>query len=266
MVGRSRRKRRSKKPLLGSHQRCWIWGRHLVLETLKAGKWPIYELRIAKELAQEECVAACRLADELRVPYEIESTETLTKRSGCRDHQGYLAKMPPYPYDTLEALDKDWPDRPLFLLPDGIQDPFNFGAMLRSAEIFGTDAVLIGLRNQTGITSQAARSSAGAVNYLKIIREENLQNVLTAWKNRGVKIVGASEKSAVPLHQVDFTEPVALVIGNEGTGISPEILSQCDQVAAIPQSGRVGSLNAAVSAGILFYEVKRQRQLAQQGE
>ena len=167
--------------------------------------------------------------------------------------------MPPYPYEDLSFLRSDWPPSPLFLLLDGIQDPYNLGAILRSAEVLGVDAVVLGEERQSGITSLVARSSAGAVNYLKIIRTADLTNVLIQWQARSVTILGASEKADLPLYEVDLTGPLAVIIGNEGTGIRPELLARCHQLVTIPQAGRVGSLNAAVSAGILFYEVHRQR-------
>ncbi len=258
---RSRRKRRAKQPLLGSHQRCWLWGRHVVLETMKAGKWPIYELQFADELPQEEQNLAGELAEQLGVPYGFESSRELTKTCGSQEHQGYLAKMPPYPYDDLGALLTSWPTRPLFLILDGIQDPYNFGAILRSAEVLGADAVVIGEQGQTGVTSQVARSSAGAVNYLTLIHSPNLLNVIKDWQSRDVQILGASEKSSVPIYDMDLTGPIALLVGNEGFGIRQEFLDVCDREIAIPQTGRVGSLNAAVSAGILLYEVHRQRSI-----
>ena len=256
---RTRRKRRAKQPLLGSHQRCWLWGRHVVLETIKAGKWPIYELRFANELSQEEQNLAGELAEQLGVPYGFESSQELTKTCGSQEHQGYLAKMPPYPYDDLATLQTNWPTNPSFLMLDGIQDPYNFGAILRSAEVLGTDAIVIGAQGQAGVTSQVARSSAGAVNYLPMIRSADLRNVIEEWKTRGVKVLGASEKASTPIYHLDLTGPTALVIGNEGFGIRPELIAVCDQQIAIPQSGYVESLNAAVSAGILLYEVHRQR-------
>ena len=256
---KSRRKRRAKQPLLGSHQRSWLWGRHVVLETLKARKWPIYELHLASDLADEELQLARRLAEEQHVRYLIEPSEALTKLSGSQEHQGFLAKMPPYPYDDLESLEQSWPEHPLFLLLDGIQDPYNFGAILRSAEVLGADAIVVGMQNQAGITSLVARSSAGAVNHLKIIRTADLPLVLRHWKDRGTRILGASEKSNEPIYHADCTGPLCLIIGSEGSGIRSELLSLCDQLVQIPQVGRVESLNAAVSAGILLYEVRRQR-------
>jgi 23S rRNA (guanosine2251-2'-O)-methyltransferase len=256
---RSRRKRRGKQPLLGNHQRCWLWGRHVVLETLKAGRWPILELRFAKELAESERELARALAEELQIPYSLATSEDLTMQCGSQEHQGYLAKMPPYPYEDLHSLEKRWPACPLFLLLDGIQDPYNFGAILRSAEVLGANAVVIGTQHQAGISSQVARSSAGAVNHLPIIQEADLSQVLRNWHERGLRIMGASEKAKTPIHEADFTKPLAFLIGNEGTGIRPELLAMCDDLVTIPQAGRVESLNAAVSAGILLYEVARQR-------
>lgn len=259
---RSRQKRRKKQELLGNHQRCWLWGKHVVTETLNAVKWPIYELRLGKELASKELASVRSAAEARGIPYVLESNESLTQRCGSGEHQGYLAKMPPYPYDALETLEENWPNTPLFIMLDGIQDPFNFGAILRSAEVLGVDAIVIGTQNQTGVTSQVARSSAGAVNHLKIIRHSDLLGVLTNWKQRGVKLLGASEKSSTPSYEVDCTSPLLILIGNEGVGIRTELLAACDDLVAIPQSGHVGSLNAAVSAGILLYEAHRQRTLA----
>lgn len=259
---RSRQKRRKKQELLGNHQRCWLWGKHLVSETLKAAKWPIHELRLGTGLEPEVLAIIQDAADDLGVPCFSESNEGLTRLCGSGEHQGYLAKMPPYPYDDRNTLEEEWPETPLYLMLDGIQDPYNFGAILRSAEVLGADAVLIGTRNQTGVTSQVARSSAGAVNYLNIIRHPDLLEVLIACKERGVKLLGASEKSSVPSYEVDCTSPLLILIGNEGTGIRPELLAICDERVAIPQSGHVGSLNAAVSAGILLYEIHRQRTFA----
>lgn len=259
---RSRRKRRAKQPVLGNHQRCWLWGRHVVLETLAAGKWPIYELRLSSELSEADCKQVCDQAEQAGVLYKIEPGEELTKQCGSQEHQGYLAKMPPYPYDDIATLEDNWPSVPLFLMLDGIQDPYNFGAILRSAEVLGADAVVIGQDHQTGITSQVARSSAGAVNHLRIVRTKDLTGVLESWKARRVKIFGASEKSSVPIYNLDCTTPLALILGNEGFGIRPQLLDCCDELTAIPQSGQVGSLNVAVSLGILCYEVSRQRALA----
>ncbi len=198
MVERSRRKRRVKQPLLGNHQRCWLWGRHIVLETLNAGKWPILELQFAQELSEEERLVACRLAEELHVAYSLVPSETLAKSCGSGEHQGYLAKMPPYPYDEEDSLKQPWPKNPSFLLLDGVQDPYNFGAILRSAEVLGIDAVVIGTQNQVGVTSQVARSSAGAVNYIKIIQAADLCQVLQDWKARGVRILARAKKRAFP--------------------------------------------------------------------
>ncbi len=195
MVERSQRKGRGKhQPLLGNHQRCWLWGRHVVLETLKAGKWPVYELQFARELPEDERNFASRLAEELGIPYKLETSDGLRRLCKSQEHQGYLAKMPPYPYEDLSDLEQRWPRNPLLLVLDGIQDPYNFGAILRSAEVLGVDAVVIGTRNQTEVTSQVARSSAGAVNHLSIIRASDLALVLKTWKDRSTKHLWSQRK------------------------------------------------------------------------
>ena len=258
MVQQPRRKRK-KQPLLGSHQRCWLWGRHTVLETLRAGKWPVLELRLADRLPPAALAEARTLAAELNVPAFVESGDGLTRRCRTAEHQGYAAKMPPYPYDAPEEILRHASSRPLLVVLDSIQDPHNFGAILRSAEVLGLDGVLTGEQGQVEVTSLVARSSAGAVNHLRIARETDLGGALRRLRERGLTLVAASEKAARPLFACDFRRPAAVVIGNEGFGIREELLQLCDEQVTIPQSGRIGSLNAAVSAGILFYEALRQR-------
>ena len=134
-------------------------------------------------------------------------------------------------------------------------------AIVRSASALGVDGILIGDREQAEINSQVARSSAGAVNHLPIAQTDDLPGAVDQWRARGFQIIAASEKGQTPLFQADFTRPTVMIIGNEGRGVGPELLSRCDVSVAIPMSGRVGSLNAAVAAGILFYEMRRQRSL-----
>jgi 23S rRNA (guanosine2251-2'-O)-methyltransferase len=191
-------------------------------------------LLFARDLSQAEREIALPLAEQLSVPYKLETSEAMTKLCKSQEHQGYLAKMPPFPYDDLNSFEQHWPQNPLLLVLDGIQDPYNFGAILRSAEVLGADAVLIGMQNQAGVTSQVARSSAGAVNHMPIIRVSDLPRVLSPWRERGVKICGASEKSTRRIDQTDFTGPIAVIIGNEGTGIRGELLAMCDHHVAIP--------------------------------
>jgi 23S rRNA (guanosine2251-2'-O)-methyltransferase len=147
----------------------------------------------------------------------------------------------------------------LLLILDAIQDPHNFGAILRSADAMGMSGVFVGKTGQAEVTSLVARSSAGAVNHISLAQVDDLAGLAELLQSRGVQILGASEKEGIPADQCDFRRPTALVIGNEGIGIRPELLRLCDARVTIPQHGHVGSLNAAVSAGILLYEARRQR-------
>jgi 23S rRNA (guanosine2251-2'-O)-methyltransferase len=256
MVQQPRRRKRRRK-FLGSHQRAWIWGRYAVLETLRAGLWKPLELRFSTRLDAAERAEVDALTSTLEVSFV--SPDELTELCGTTEHQGFAARLPPFPYRTADEVLLKANANPSFVLLDGIQDPHNFGAILRSADGMGIDAVFVGTTGQTEITSQVVRSSAGAVNHVPIASSEDLPGLVREVRERGVQIVGASEKNKVAAADCDFRQPTLLIIGNEGTGIRPELLQLCDQTATIPQFGAVGSLNAAVSAGILFYELRRQR-------
>lgn len=244
---------------MGSHQRCWVWGRNVVVETLEAGRWKPLELRVSDALPPAQLTAAQRLAEAAGIGLHVEPPARLTQLCKSSGHQGYLAKMPPFPYDDAEALLVSRRASPLYLALDGIQDPFNFGAMLRSAEVLGVDAVFVGRSRQVEVTSHVARSSSGAINHVRIAQVDDLAEWIGRLKSNGVAAIGASEKASRSPDALDFRGPTLLVLGNEGTGLTPSVFAACDQHVRIPQSGRVSSLNAAVAAGILFYEAHRQR-------
>lgn len=257
MVDSSRR--RSRRAVMGNHNRCWIWGRNVVQETVRAGRWPILELLIGDWIdtpVAEECL---QLAALHQVPVFTETEAGLTRQCHTAEHQGFAARMAPFPCQTIDALCNSLPDNPALAILDRLQDPFNFGAIIRSASTLGVDGVIIGDREQAEISSQVARSSAGAINHLPIARSSSLVGVVADLQDRGFQVIAASEKSKVPLYQADFTRPTVMMVGNEGRGIHPDLLERCDLSVSIPMSGHVGSLNAAVAAGILFYELRRQR-------
>lgn len=260
MVERAGRgKRRGK--LLGNHQRCWIWGRHVVRETLRAGRWTPLELWLADRLPVAELDEARHLAAArgCTVTVTVTESEQLTKRCRSAEHQGYVARMPPFPYDSPDDLLAPRPGTPLFVVLDRIQDPFNFGAILRCADALGVDGVFVDATGQVEVSSQVARSSAGAVNHLRIAEAGDLPGVLARMRREGIAVVAADAEADREVFDCDLRRPTAIVIGNEGTGLRPEILAECDERVRIPQRGHVASLNAAVSAGILLYEAARQR-------
>lgn len=260
MVERYKRGK-GKKALLGSHQKCWIWGRNLVLETLQAGRWPVVDLFLSESLPEESRLAAMARAETLGIPVQVASPDELEKLGHTREHQGYLARMQDFPYTPFEALlEPGSTGSPgFYVILDGIQDPYNLGAILRSAEVFGVKGAILQATGQAGITSMVARSSAGAVNRVPITQVESLDEAASALCDRGVSLIGASEKAEAELPACNLQRPVCIVIGNEGVGIRPTLLARCSDLVRIPQHGQVGSLNAAVAAGIFFYEVRRQR-------
>jgi 23S rRNA (guanosine2251-2'-O)-methyltransferase len=250
----------AKQPLLGSHQRSWIWGRNLLLETLRAGRWLPHEIRLASDSGGLEEIAT--LAEMQAIEVRSESNARLTQLCGATDHQGVIARMPPFPYADGRGLVDDALRSaidPILLITDHLQDAFNFGAILRSAECFGVAGILIPTERQVGVTSQVARSSAGAASAVPIARVANLLQTAEELRVRGVRLVAANEHAASSLTAADLAGPLAIVIGNEGRGIDPALLDRCDLAVSIPLAGQIGSLNAAVAAGIVLYEAVRQR-------
>ncbi len=262
MVERYRRQK-GKPELLGNHQKCWLWGRHAVMETLRAERWPVLELHVSNELPIEDQQFASEWAlRQQQVDLIRSAPARLTQLARTKEHQGFLAKMGTFPFERVEDVLAAAKPRPLFGILDGLQDPHNFGAVIRSAHVLGADALIVPAHGQVEITVQVARSSAGAVNHLPIAQTDDLLKLAALLRARGVRLFGASQNASRPLFDCDFTGPAAIVIGNEGSGIQPDLLAACDELVTIPQFGVVESLNAAVSAGILFYEAQRQRVLS----
>ncbi len=258
MVGQKRRKSR-KSSLMGNHQRCWLWGRHAVLETLRADRWPIVELRMSDSLSEEDQQTVTGLAEENEIPITVEPASRLVQLCGASDHQGLLAKMPPFPYASLADVMSVGTDRPALVLLDRIQDPHNFGAIIRAADVLGMDGLIVGTKEQSEVTSVVARSSAGAVNHLSIAKVPDLAAAVHECRRSGFTVVAADAGAATDLAQQDLTGPTLLVLGNEHAGVSDSLLALSHATVKIPQAGQIESLNVAVAAGILFYELRRQR-------
>ena len=260
MVGR--KKRRSKgAELLGSHQKCWIWGRHAVLETLRAGRWPPLEVTVdptwLDDAVQSELTKLVALQ---QITLTEMSGPDLSRLCGATEHQGLLAKMPPYPYASMEMVLKKLHGGSAVLVLAGVQDPFNFGSILRSADVFGFDAVFVPSKGQASVSAHVTRSSVGAVNYLDIVQMEEPLDCCRRLKTLGLQLVAATEKGEHAPAHVNLQSGTALLIGNEGTGIPVELLEISDLQVCIPLQGHINSLNAAVAAGILCYELRRQRE------
>ncbi len=253
------RRGKGKQRLLGNHQKCWIWGRHAVLETLAAARWPILDLCVSTDLPAGERESAIESARHGGVPVRVESPALLEQLCHSTEHQGYLARLGEFPYADEDAVLREAGPAPAFAILDGVQDPHNFGAMVRSAEVLGLNGLFIAEAGQVGVTSMVVRSSAGAVNRVPIVRTADLEALAGRLVGHGVRLVAATEKAELALNAFNFTGPVAVIIGNEGVGIRPALLAACRDRVSIPQCGRIGSLNAAVAAAIVFYEIRRQR-------
>jgi 23S rRNA (guanosine2251-2'-O)-methyltransferase len=249
-----------RRPLLTNHNRCWIWGRNVVLETLRGGRWPILELLHSDRCEADARAAAVRLASESGIAAVAVADNEITKQCRSDEHQGLAARMPPFPYlDVYELLD-DLPPNPVLVMLDRVHDSHNFGAIVRSAEVLGIHGVIVGTREQSQVNSHVARSSAGAVNYVPIVQTDDLVATTEQLRERGFQVVGTSDHAAESIFETDLRIATLLLIGNEGRGIQPLLEALCTRFVQIPVLGQVSSLNAAVSAGILFYEVLRQRQ------
>src|SRR5690349_8800075 len=195
MVERYRR-RKSKATLLGNHQKCWLWGRNVVLETLRAARWPVLELYVSDMLPEDDLAFAEQWSRSHDAPLIVETTGRLTNLCHSREHQGFLAKMSPFPYDRAEELLAKQPPQPLFAILDGLQDPHNYGAVIRSAHVLGVDALFVATRGQVAVTAQVARSSAGAVNHLRIAEADELVSLVDQLRSRDIRVIGTSQRAS----------------------------------------------------------------------
>ena len=185
MVGKHSKVKKNK-PLLGNHQKCWIWGKNAVMETLSAGFWPMWELHLSEQLQEDEKNRAEQFAIELSIPVYFTSSQELTQKCRAGDHQGMIAKMAPFPYSSADAIIQRGTLSPLYLSLDRIQDPYNLGAIIRSAEILGAHGIFTGTNEQCEVNSLVCRTSAGAVNRIPIAEVRELQQLCRELKDSGI--------------------------------------------------------------------------------
>lgn len=241
----------------------YIFGMRAVIEAVESGK-SIDKILLRKEIGGELGRELLSKAREYNVPVQRVPMEKLN-RITRKNHQGVIAIVSPIRYQKLENILPmlyEEGKMPFIVCLDGVTDIRNFGAIGRTADCAGVDAIVIPERNSASVTPDAMKTSAGALLYVPVCRERDLLTAIRMLKDSGVKIVGASEKGSLPYTTLDYTVPVALVMGNEENGISDEVLRQCDEIAEIPMLGNIGSLNVSVAAGVFMYEVVRQRNLA----
>ncbi len=192
---------------------------------------------------------------------EILDSKDLTTRFGP-NHQGIVAEVEPYQYTSIEAVFdkvKIRNELPFFLMLDSLEDPHNLGAILRTADAIGIDAIFIPKHRSVKLNSTVAKVSTGAIEYVDVVEISNLNNTIKNLKKQGIWVVGTDANAKISCFEQDFQMPLCLVIGSEGEGISRLVKENCDFLVKIPMFGQLNSLNASVSAGILMYEVVRSR-------
>ena len=236
-------------------------GRNALTEALRSGR-TIDKVFIASgdtDKALQHLAAQAKEAGAVVVPVDRRKLDAM---SLTRSHQGIIALAAAREYFSVDDLLQEAADRgeaPLLVICDELSDPHNLGAILRSAECAGAHGVIIPKRRSVGLTAAVAKASAGAVEYMKVAKVSNINNTIAQLKEKGVWIFGTAAEGSVPMYQADLTGPTAIVIGNEGEGMSQLVRKNCDMLVHIPMQGRISSLNASAAASILLYEAVRQR-------
>ena len=237
-----------------------IEGRNAVLEALRAGK-PIDKLYVLDGCPDGPVRTIIREAKKGDTIINYVKKERLDQLSETGHHQGVIAMAASYEYATVEDIlekAREKGEAPFIFVLDNIEDPHNLGAMIRTANLAGAHGVIIPKRRAVGLTPTVARTSAGAINYTPVAKVTNLKQTMEQLKKEGMWFICA-DMDGTPYYQMDLKGPMGLVIGNEGEGVSRLIKETCDFVASIPMKGDIDSLNASVAAGVLAFEIARQR-------
>lgn len=240
----------------------YIFGLRAVIEAIDSGK-DIDKVLIRKDLSGELAKELLSKIKEFGIVSQRVPVEKLN-RITMKNHQGVIALISPVAYYSLENLVPQLYEEgllPFVVVLDGVTDARNFGAIARTADCAGADAIIIPERNSAGVNADAVKTSAGALLHLPVCREKSVLEAVKYLKENGYLIVGATEKGIKNFTAEDYSVPVAIVMGAEDTGISPAVLQKCDALVSIPILGNIGSLNVSVAAGVMMYEVVRQRMI-----
>ena len=242
------------------YQGFTIEGRNAVLEAFRSGK-TIDKLFVLEGCKDGPVQTILREAKKRDTIVNFVQRERLDQISGTGKHQGVVAYAAAYAYSQVEdmlALAREKGEPPFLFLLDGIEDPHNLGAIIRTANLAGAHGVIIPKRRAAGLTATVAKTSAGALNYTPVARVTNLVAVMEELKKEGLWFVCA-DMAGETMYRLNLKGPIGLVIGNEGEGVSRLVKEHCDLTASIPMKGDIDSLNASVAAGVLAYEIVRQR-------
>ncbi|MGA1823130.1 MAG: 23S rRNA (guanosine(2251)-2'-O)-methyltransferase RlmB [bacterium] len=241
-----------------------IFGRNPVFEALRAGQRSVEKVFLARGASGDTIEKISSLARARKIICENVSKERLDELAGYGTHQGVLAIVKGLTFKELPVIISELKDstiNPFFLIVDSVEDPRNLGALIRTASAAGVHAVIIPKRRSAGITEVVVKSSAGAVEWINCVRVSNLVNCCHLLKKQGIWIIGAESDADDLWYTVDYTLPLAIVVGGEGKGLSRLLRAECDFLVSMPMKSAINSLNISVAAGILMYEVLRQRNL-----
>lgn len=238
-----------------------IEGRNAVIEALK-GDRTIEQLFVAKGTKEGSINVVLAKAKEKGIAVKLVDRRKLDQMSQTHSHQGVIAETTPYKYyeveDILEYAKKK-NEAPFIVILDEIEDPHNFGSIMRTAEVCGVHGIIIPKRRNVGVTSVVYKTSAGAAQHMRIAKVNNINSAIDKLKENNIWIYGAEMEGKEYCFDTDLTGPAALVIGSEGQGMSKLTKQKCDVLVKIPMIGRISSLNASVAGGIIMYEILKQR-------
>jgi 23S rRNA (guanosine2251-2'-O)-methyltransferase len=238
-----------------------IYGTRAVIEAIAAGK-DIDKIMIQSGLSNDLIKELIATARNNNIPIAFVPAEKL-KRMSSKNHQGVICLLSAVTYASLDNLIfKAYNEgrEPFFLILDRITDVRNFGAIVRTGECAGIDGIIIPEKGNAPITSDAMKTSAGALNHMPICREKDLKKTVQLLHDNGVRVVACTEKTEKNIYQINLSGPIAIVMGSEEDGISDPLLRLADELASIPLKGKIESLNVSVAAGIALYEVVRQKE------
>ena len=243
------------------HKEGLIVGRNAVLQALESGR-TIDSVAVAQGQRGGQAGRIIDICRERKIPVKFADQRRLDRLCDGAAHQGVAAFAAAHEYaemDDIFALAESRNESPFIVVCDSLEDPHNLGAILRSAEAAGVHGVIIPKRNSVTLNYTVAKTSAGAIEYVPVVKVANLPAAIDELKSRGVWIFGTAADGAVPLYSAGLKGPAAIVIGNEGVGMSRIVADSCDFKVSIPMKGSISSLNASAAAAIMLYEAVRQR-------
>lgn len=238
--------------------RQYIYGKNTVLESLKGNK-PVYQVYMMKNMKDDKIIS---LAKEKNAKVNIVTSKgVLNDLVGSVVHQGIVAQVEGYDYYSIDEIIRSIPKgkQPLLLMLDGLEDPHNLGAILRTCDAVEVDGVIIGKNRSVGLTPTVAKVSTGAIDHVKVAQVTNLSRTLDDLKKQGYWVVGCDLDESQDYRAIEYNMPTVIVIGSEGFGISRLVKKQCDMNVVLPMTGHVTSLNASVATAVILYQVYNSR-------